>query len=92
MMLRQLARTAHIRTRVGARAFAGDSLHSSDIAYKPADGGWGAAPKYSSNWDNIFGKKDEAAEAAEAPTPAPAPAAPKTSGTAPSAVGGTSYG
>ena len=31
--------------------------HSNSIAFKPAESGWGANSKYSSNFDNIFGKK-----------------------------------
>lgn len=37
----------------------GDSLHSTDIAFKPAESGWGFTNKYNSNFDNIFGKKNE---------------------------------
>mmetsp|Transcript_33635 Transcript_33635/g.49442 ORF Transcript_33635/g.49442 Transcript_33635/m.49442 type:complete len:182 (-) Transcript_33635:82-627(-) len=31
-----------------------DSLHSTDIAFKPTQDGWGYNPRYSSSWDNIF--------------------------------------
>eukprot|EP00550_Attheya_septentrionalis_P010306 CAMPEP_0198289170 /NCGR_PEP_ID=MMETSP1449-20131203/7463_1 /TAXON_ID=420275 /ORGANISM="Attheya septentrionalis, Strain CCMP2084" /LENGTH=80 /DNA_ID=CAMNT_0043987467 /DNA_START=246 /DNA_END=488 /DNA_ORIENTATION=- len=37
----------------------GDALHSTDIAFKPAESGWGFTNKYNSNFDNIFGKKNE---------------------------------
>jgi len=32
-------------------------LFSKDIAYKPAESGWGAGKKYTSNYDNIFATK-----------------------------------
>ena len=47
----------------------GDRLHSTDIAFKPAESGWGGgSSKYSNNFDKIFGgggkktdeKKDDA--------------------------------
>eukprot|EP00566_Odontella_aurita_P000260 CAMPEP_0113534864 /NCGR_PEP_ID=MMETSP0015_2-20120614/5385_1 /TAXON_ID=2838 /ORGANISM="Odontella" /LENGTH=94 /DNA_ID=CAMNT_0000434051 /DNA_START=215 /DNA_END=499 /DNA_ORIENTATION=- /assembly_acc=CAM_ASM_000160 len=36
-----------------------DSIHSTDIAFKPAESGWGFTNKYDSNYDKIFGKKDD---------------------------------
>ena len=36
-----------------------DRLHSTDIAFKPNKSGWGYTKDYSSNFDNIFGKKRE---------------------------------
>lgn len=34
----------------------GDRLHSTDIAFKPAESGWGGgSSKYSNNFDKIFG-------------------------------------
>tara|TARA_B100000482_G_scaffold82110_1_gene58648 strand:- start:26 stop:454 length:429 start_codon:yes stop_codon:yes gene_type:complete len=53
-----------------------DRLHSTDIAFKPTEDGWGYSPRYSNNYDAIFGNKKKAA-AAPAPAasePAPAPA------------------
>mmetsp|Transcript_7739 Transcript_7739/g.11424 ORF Transcript_7739/g.11424 Transcript_7739/m.11424 type:complete len:106 (+) Transcript_7739:275-592(+) len=35
------------------------SLYSKDIAFKPAEGGWGHGSKYNENFDRIFGKKIE---------------------------------
>ena len=32
-----------------------DSLHSSDIAFKPNNDGWGGTKKVSAGWDRIFG-------------------------------------
>jgi hypothetical protein len=34
-----------------------DSLHSTDIAFKPNADGWGATKKFSKNHQRIFGKK-----------------------------------
>ena len=53
-----------------------DSLHSSDIAFKPNNDGWGGGnPQYASNYDRIFGNKNGSAKkksepAAAAPQPA----------------------
>lgn len=33
------------------------SIYSKDIAFKPAEGGWGLGSKYNENFDTIFGKK-----------------------------------
>ena len=44
-------------------------MHSSDIAFKPNDDGWGYTKQYASGWDRIFAKKDEAPPAAEKPAP-----------------------
>ena len=54
----------------------GSRLHSSDIAFKPNDDGWGYTKSYAKSWDRIFGKKQAdtatAAPAAEATvTPPP---------------------
>lgn len=52
----------------------GDRLHSTDIAFKPAESGWGGgSSKYSNSFDKIFGgggkktdeKKDDERPAAE---------------------------
>ena len=45
-----------------------DSLHSSDIAFKPNNDGWGGTRKVSKGWDRIFGDKAQKAggEGAEA--------------------------
>jgi len=40
-------------------------LHSTDIAFKPTDNGWGYSPKFSSNYDAIFGKKEPAVQATQ---------------------------
>ena len=45
----------------------GERLHSTDIAFKPTEDGWGYSPRYSSNFDRIFGNK---AQAPAAPTEA----------------------
>jgi hypothetical protein len=37
------------------------TLHSSDIAFKPASSGWGYTKKYAANWDKIFKKNMAAA-------------------------------
>jgi hypothetical protein len=37
-------------------------LHSTDIAFKPTEDGWGYNPRYSSSWDRIFAKKNSAKE------------------------------
>jgi len=36
----------------------GDRLHDTDIAFKPAESGWGGGSKYSKNFDSIFGNKN----------------------------------
>ena len=35
-------------------------MHSSDIAFKPNDDGWGYTRSYASGWDRIFASKDAA--------------------------------
>lgn len=44
------------------RSFTSDSdrIHSTDIAFKPAESGWGANSKYSNNFGNIFGNEKNA--------------------------------
>jgi len=37
-------------------------LHSTDIAFKPAESGWGGSKSYSDKWDKIFGEKKEKEE------------------------------
>lgn len=44
-------------------------LHSSDIAFKPNDDGWGYTKNYASNWDRIFAKNKEAATLAPEDAP-----------------------
>jgi hypothetical protein len=58
----------------------GSRLHSSDIAFKPNDDGWGYTKSYATSWDRIFGKdKGDTAtatsptEAASTPSPERAP-------------------
>jgi len=36
-----------------------DSLHSTDIAFKPTESGWGYNPRYSKSFDNIFATRDK---------------------------------
>ena len=53
-----------------------DSLHSSDIAFKPNNDGWGGGnPQYASNYDRIFGNKNGGATNAPKPSAAAAAAA-----------------
>mmetsp|Transcript_28989 Transcript_28989/g.42609 ORF Transcript_28989/g.42609 Transcript_28989/m.42609 type:complete len:90 (+) Transcript_28989:86-355(+) len=35
----------------------GSRLHSTDIAFKPAESGWGGGGKYANNFDSIFSSK-----------------------------------
>ena len=52
-----------------------DSIHSSDIAFKPNNDGWGGGnPKYASNYDRIFGNKNGSVKKTSEPAAA-APAA-----------------
>lgn len=47
-----------------------DRLHSTDIAFKPTEDGWGYSPRYAQNWDKIFSKKsEEVAKVNDAPAP-----------------------
>ena len=53
-----------------------DSIHSSDIAFKPNNDGWGGGnPQYASNYDRIFGNKNGATKKAAPEPTAAAPAA-----------------
>jgi len=53
-----------------------DSIHSSDIAFKPNNDGWGGGnPAYASNYDRIFGNKNGATKQAAPEPTAPQPAA-----------------
>ena len=53
-----------------------DSIHSSDIAFKPNNDGWGGGnPQYASNYDRIFGNKNGSTQTAPKATAAPQPAA-----------------
>ena len=53
-----------------------DSIHSSDIAFKPNNDGWGGGnPQYASNYDRIFGNKNGSAKKAAPEATAPQPAA-----------------
>ena len=53
-----------------------DSLHSSDIAFKPNNDGWGGGnPQYASNYDRIFGNKNGSTQKAAPELTAPQPAA-----------------
>ena len=53
-----------------------DSIHSSDIAFKPNNDGWGGGnPQYASNYDRIFGNKNGSTKQAAPEQTAPQPAA-----------------
>ena len=53
-----------------------DSIHSSDIAFKPNNDGWGGGnPQYASNYDRIFGNKNGSTKKAAPEQTAPQPAA-----------------
>ena len=55
-----------------------DSIHSSDIAFKPNNDGWGGGnPQYASNYDRIFGNKNGGATKAPKPSAAAAAAPPQ---------------
>ena len=55
---------------------ASDSIHSSDIAFKPNNDGWGGGNhQYASNYDRIFGNKNGATKQAAPEPTAPQPAA-----------------
>merc|ERR1719238_2220731 len=48
-----------------------DNIHSSDIAFKPNNDGWGGGnPQYASNYDRIFGNKNGGSKKAPAATSA----------------------
>ena len=48
-----------------------DSIHSSDIAFKPNNDGWGGGnPQYASNYDRIFGNKNGSAKKTSEPAAA----------------------
>ena len=52
-----------------------DSIHSSDIAFKPNNDGWGGGnPQYASNYDRIFGNKNGSTKKAAPEQTAPQPA------------------
>eukprot|EP00979_Chaetoceros_neogracilis_P001239 scaffold224_cov276-Chaetoceros_neogracile.AAC.14 len=44
----------------------GDRIHSTDIAFKPAEAGWGGGSKYSNNFDQIFDNSQSKAQDATA--------------------------
>jgi len=50
-------------------------MHSSDIAFKPNEDGWGGTRGYSQGWDNIFKKAAPAEAATTASVPLPTDAA-----------------
>ena len=53
-----------------------DSIHSSDIAFKPNNDGWGGGnPQYASNYDRIFGNKNGSTKKAAPEQTTPQPAA-----------------
>mmetsp|Transcript_14036 Transcript_14036/g.18389 ORF Transcript_14036/g.18389 Transcript_14036/m.18389 type:complete len:108 (+) Transcript_14036:161-484(+) len=41
------------------------TIENRDIAFKPAESGWGSGTKYASNYDNIFGKKPKSDDKVE---------------------------
>ena len=55
-----------------------DSIHSSDIAFKPNNDGWGGGnPNYASGYDRIFGNKNGGSTNAPKPSAAAAAAPPQ---------------
>ena len=53
-----------------------DSIHSSDIAFKPNNDGWGGGnPNYASGYDRIFGNKNGSTKKAAPEQTTPQPAA-----------------
>ena len=53
-----------------------DSIHSSDIAFKPNNDGWGGGnPNYASGYDRIFGNKNGATKQQAPEQTAPQPTA-----------------
>mmetsp|Transcript_9079 Transcript_9079/g.17290 ORF Transcript_9079/g.17290 Transcript_9079/m.17290 type:complete len:124 (+) Transcript_9079:81-452(+) len=66
-------------------------LHSNDIAFKPAESGWGAGSKYTSNFDRIFGNKhNEATTTTATATTTTEPAPSREESAATSSSGSTS--
>jgi hypothetical protein len=60
MRVAQRARSANpVCSSLNMRFFSEERIHSTDIAFKPNESGWGHSSKYSSNFDNIFAKKAE---------------------------------
>ena len=55
---RQIARFCDSATSSSSSDSSSSSsrLHSTDIAFKPAESGWGSSKSYASKWDDIFGK------------------------------------
>eukprot|EP00527_Entomoneis_sp_CCMP2396_P007780 CAMPEP_0198145692 /NCGR_PEP_ID=MMETSP1443-20131203/24847_1 /TAXON_ID=186043 /ORGANISM="Entomoneis sp., Strain CCMP2396" /LENGTH=119 /DNA_ID=CAMNT_0043809393 /DNA_START=42 /DNA_END=401 /DNA_ORIENTATION=+ len=39
-----------------------DRIHSTDIAFKPSESGWGGSKKYSANFDQIFSSNKKSEE------------------------------
>ena len=65
-----------VDARTGAASPPSDSIHSSDIAFKPNNDGWGGGnPAYASNYDRIFGNKNGSTKKAAPEPTAPQPAA-----------------
>ena len=57
--------TAAVGEEAGGKP-ASDRIHSTDIAFKPNEDGWGATKKYSKNYERIFGKKAKKKEEEDA--------------------------
>ena len=71
LLVRHSSKTAS--TPAPAPSPPSDSIHSSDIAFKPNNDGWGGGnPAYASNYDRIFGNKNGSTK-----QQAPEPAAPQ---------------
>ena len=74
LLVRHSSKTAS--TPAPAPSPPSDSIHSSDIAFKPNNDGWGGGnPAYASNYDRIFGNKNGSTKKAASEKTAPQPAA-----------------
>jgi hypothetical protein len=59
MLSTYLRRKAASATQLRHFSEGSDRIHSTDIAFKPNESGWGGSKKYESRWDDIFGKKKD---------------------------------
>lgn len=59
MLSTSLRRRAAIAAQLRCFSEGSDRIHSTDIAFKPNESGWGGSKKYESRWDDIFGKKKD---------------------------------
>lgn len=58
----------HASLQMCSSAGSEDRLHSSDIAFKPTQDGWGYSQTYSARWDQIFKKEQTPQSALNDPT------------------------